>query len=278
MNNIMDGKSLRDKLLNEYKEIIEKENLNIKLAIILVGNNDASAVYVRNKIKFCESVGITVDLHHLDENIEESELIKLIETLNSDEEITGIILQSPVPEHIDFNKCAELILPKKDIDGFTKENIYTLYLGNEKLIPCTVKGIIKLLEEYEVDLEGKNVAIIGRGEIVGKPLALALSNRNATVTLCHSKTNNLSDYTRMADIIISAVGKVNMVTEDMVKDGFIGIDVGINRDNGKLCGDFDYENIKDKAKLITPVPGGVGPMTIAMIIDNLIYTKRGEVK
>lgn len=274
MSNIMDGKALRDKLLEEYKNIIVQESLNIKLAIILVGDNDASQVYVRNKVKFCESVGIKVDLHHLDSMTEEKELIELIDNLNKDADVTGIILQSPVPSQIDFNKCAEKIIAEKDIDGFTKDNVDALYLGNEKLIPCTVKGIIRLLEEYDVNLEGQNVVIIGRGEIVGKPLSLALTNRNATVTLCHSKTKDLGNITKSADIVISAAGKVDLINGDMVKDGFIGVDVGINRKDGKLCGDFDYENIKDKAKLITPVPGGVGPMTIAMIIDNLIWTKK----
>ena len=274
MNNIMDGKALRDKLLNSYKEIIETEKLQIKLAIILVGDNDASAVYVRNKIKFCEEVGIKVDLHHLKESTSEEEVCTLIEELNAQKRVTGIILQSPVPSQIDFDRCAEKIISSKDIDGFTMANVDALYLGKEKLIPCTVKGIIRLLEEYGIDLEGKRVAIIGRGEIVGKPLALALSNRNATVTLCHSKTRDLGEITRLSDIVISAVGKPKLVTENMVKEGFVGIDVGINRENGKLCGDFDYDAIKDKASLITPVPGGVGPMTISMIIDNLIYAKK----
>lgn len=270
---ILDGKKYRDELLDEYKSQIESENLQIRLDIILVGNDYSSQIYVRNKIKYCEFVGIKTVLHHLDENIKEEELIELINDLNNDNSVTGIILQSPVPKHIDFKKCAGLIDSKKDIDGFTMKNIDSLYHNQELLVPCTVKGIIKLLEHYNIPIQGKNVVIVGRGEIVGKPLSLALTNRNATVTLCHSKTKNLGEITKNAEILISAVGKEKLITGDMVKNDFIGVDVGITRTSeGKICGDFDFENVKEKASYITPVPGGVGPMTIAMIIDNLIYT------
>lgn len=274
MNNIMDGRQVRDELLDNYKKEIEGNKLKIRLDIILVGDNDASRVYVNNKIKYCEYVGIQVELHHLKESVSETELISLINELNDHDEVSGIILQSPVPKHIDFDKCAELIKANKDVDGFTMSNIYNLYLNRESILPCTVKGIIRLLEYYSIDLTSKNVVVIGRGNIVGKPLELALQNRNATVSLCHSKTINLSDYTTKADIIISATGVAKLIKKNMVKEGFIGIDVGINRDNGKLCGDFDFDDIKEKASLITPVPGGVGPMTIAMIIDNLLEEKR----
>ena len=270
---ILDGKKYRDELLEKYKYQIESENLQIRLDIILVGNDYSSQIYVRNKIKYCEFVGIKTVLHHLDENIKEEELIELINDLNNDNSVTGIILQSPIPDHINFKKCAGLIDSKKDIDGFTMKNIDSLYHNQELLVPCTVKGIIRLLEHYNISFEGKNVVIVGRGEIVGKPLSLALTNRNATVTLCHSKTKNLGEITKNAEILISAVGKEKLITSNMVKNDFIGVDVGISRTKeGKLCGDFDYENIKEKASYITPVPGGVGPMTIAMIIDNLIYT------
>ncbi len=271
---ILNGKDYRLSLQEEYKEIISKEKLDIRLDIILVGNNKASLTYINNKIKYCEKVSIKVNLHTLDENTKEEELIRLIEELNNNPLVNGIILQSPTPSHIDFKKCAGLINPLKDIDGFTKDNVYNIYQNNKSLSPCTAKGIIKLIKHYNINLESKHVVIIGRSEIVGKPLALMMLNENATVTICHSKTINLSEITKTADILISAVGKSRLIKNDMVKDGFIGIDVGINFEDGKLVGDFDFDNIKDKASYITPVPGGVGPMTIAMIIENLIIAKK----
>lgn len=273
---ILDGKSYRDELLKEYKSTIEKENLKIRLDIIQIGDNKESDVYVRNKIKYSKEIGINPVLHHLDENVSEKDLKHLIDELNRNKEVTGIILQSPIPKHLDFEKMANLIDSKKDIDGFTTKNIDNLYHNKETLIPCTVKGIIKLLEHYGIDLDGKRIVIIGRGEIVGKPLALALTNRNATVTLCHSHTSDLSEYTKATDIIISAVGKPRLIKSDMVKNDSIGIDVGISVIDGKMYGDFDYENIKDKMSYITPVPGGVGPMTVAMIMENLIIAKKME--
>ncbi len=267
---IMDGKSLRDELLTKYKDTIEGEHLRLRLDIITVGDDAASEVYVRNKVKFASMVGIEVVTHKLDATASETEIIDLIEELNANDAVTGIILQSPIPERLDFDACASRIAYDKDVDGFTSYNIDRLYHGKEALVPCTVKGIIVLLEKYEVPLTGAKVVIIGRGKIVGKPLSLALTNRDATVTLCHSKTRDLGMFTREADIVISAVGKRNVVTAEMVKDGFVGIDVGITRENGKLYGDFDFEGVAPKAKLITPVPGGVGPMTVAMIIENTI--------
>ncbi|MBQ6538953.1 MAG: bifunctional 5,10-methylenetetrahydrofolate dehydrogenase/5,10-methenyltetrahydrofolate cyclohydrolase [Bacilli bacterium] len=263
---LIDGKKYRDELLEEYKKKVE--DLSISLAIIQVGNNEASNLYITNKIKYSSQVGINVEYFNLDTE-DEKEVEELINQLNENDNITGIILQSPTP-NMNYDRLAEMIDSKKDVDGFTKENIYKLYMKEEAIIPCTVKGIIKLLDHYNIPISGSNICIIGRGNIVGKPLALALTNRDATVTLCHSKTKKLKDITKKADIIISAVGKPNMITEDMVKKDFVGIDVGINKVNGKTVGDFDFENIKDKASYITPVPGGVGPMTIAMIIDNLI--------
>ncbi len=244
--------------------------------IIQVGDNSESNVYVRNKIKYASNIGIKAILHKLDENTTEDELVELIEELNNDEEVTGIILQSPIPSSLDFNYLAEMIKPEKDVDGFTNYNIEAIYHNRENILPCTVKGVIKLLEKYNVTLEGKRVVIVGRGEIVGKPLALALTNRNATVTLCHSHTKNLGDITRNADIIVSAVGRKDLITGDMVKDGFIGIDVGISVVDEKMYGDFAFDEVMDKAVLITPVPGGVGPMTVAMIMDNLIEMRSKE--
>lgn len=270
---LMDGKSLRNKILSEIKNKIEKESIKAVLAIILVGNNEASKIYIKNKEKACEEVGIKTKTFLLAEHTSESELCNLIEQLNNDKNITGIILQSPVPSQIDFDRCSSLIQSTKDVDGFTNKNIYNLYLNNETLIPCTVKAIIKLFEEYNINLEGANVVIVGRGNIVGKPLALALLNRNATVTVAHSKTKDLKVVTEKADILISAVGKPNLIQENMVKENAVVIDVGISRLNGKVVGDVDFEKVKEKCAFITPVPGGVGPMTVAMIMENVLIAK-----
>lgn len=272
---ILDGKKLREELLANYKNIIEKENLKIKLAIIQVGDNEASNIYVKNKEKYCNMVGIKTDIYKLSSDTKEEELINLIDKLNKIKEVTGIILQSPVPKHIDYDKCSKTILSSKDVDGFTKENIYKLYMNEDTIMPATVKGIIVLLKKYNINIDGSNVVIIGRGNIVGKPLSLALTNENATVSLLHSHTKDITKYTKEADIIISACGIPNIITSDMIKDNSVVIDVGVNRINGKIVGDVDFESVSKKASYITPNPGGVGPMTIAMIIDNLIKLKRG---
>ena len=272
---ILDGKKLREELLASYKNIIEKENLKIKLAIIQVGDNEASNIYVKNKEKYCNMVGIKTDIYKLSSDTKKEELINLIDKLNRRKEVTGIILQSPVPKHIDYDKCSKTILSSKDVDGFTKENIYKLYMNEDTIMPATVKGIIVLLKKYNINIDGSNVVIIGRGNIVGKPLSLALTNENATVSLLHSHTKDITKYTKEADIIISACGTPNIITSDMIKDNSVVIDVGVNRINGKIVGDVDFESVSKKASYITPNPGGVGPMTIAMIIDNLIKLKRG---
>ena len=272
---ILDGKKLREELLANYKNIIEKENLKIKLAIIQVGDNEASNIYVKNKEKYCNMVGIKTDIYKLSSDTKEEELINLIDKLNKIKEVTGIILQSPVPKHIDYDKCSKTILSSKDVDGFTKENIYKLYMNEDTIMPATVKGIIVLLKKYNINIDGSKVVIIGRGNIVGKPLSLALTNENATVSLLHSHTKDITKYTKEADIIISACGTPNIITSDMIKDNSVVIDVGVNRINGKIVGDVDFESVSKKASYITPNPGGVGPMTIAMIIDNLIKLKRG---
>lgn len=273
---ILDGKMVRDKILDELKLKIEQENLSIKLAIILVGNNEASKIYIKNKEKACNYVGIDVEKYILPEDTEEQTLLELIKKLNADINITGIILQSPVPEYIDYDKCSNLINHQKDVDGFTRDNIYNLYLGKDTILPCTVKGIIKLLEYYKIPISGSNVVIVGRGNIVGHPLSLALENLNATVTLAHSKTKNLGDVTKNADILISATGVKHLITKDMVKKGATVIDVGVTRENGHIYGDVDFDSVSDVASYITPNPGGVGPMTVAMIIDNLIWMKERE--
>lgn len=271
---LLDGKKVSNELIENYKKIIEEENLSIKFAIIWVGDNPASSIYVNNKIKKCESVGIDVTLYHLSSNTTEEELLKLIDDLNNDSSINGILVQSPIGNIKDESKIFNRIDESKDIDGFSKSSIGNLVLGTPKFISCTPLGIMKLLDYYKIDVSGKHVVIINRSNIVGKPLFQLLINKDATVTMCHSKTTNLSRYTRCADILITAVGKPNFITSDMVSDGVTIIDVGISRVDGKVVGDVDFEGVKDKCYAITPVPGGVGPMTITSVLNNLIESGR----
>jgi len=260
----------REKLKEEVAELKEK-GINPKLAVIMVGENEASKIYVRNKSRACDEVGIKYEEYLLDVQTTQKGLITLIEKLNQDETINGILLQSPIPKNLDINEAFRRISPDKDVDGFNPVNVGKLVLGQNTFISCTPFGIIKLLEEYNIPLEGKNAVIIGRSNIVGKPMSQCLLNKNATVTICHSKTDNLKEFTKKADILVSAIGKPKFVTKDMVKEGAIVIDVGINRNSeGKVCGDVDFENIKDMTDYITPVPGGVGPMTIAMLMNNVV--------
>lgn len=275
---IIDGKNLAKKIREKLKiecHDLKKNGIIPKLAVILVGNDKASKIYVKNKNKACEEVGIEYEEYLLDENIKEEDLLELINNLNENDKIHGILLQSPIPNGLDSNKAFEQILYKKDVDGFNPINVGKLCLGQNTFVSCTPYGIMKMFEEYNIDLEGKNVVIIGRSNIVGKPLIQCLLNKNATVTCCHSKTKNLQNFTKNADVLIAAVGKSKFVTAEMVKDGCIVIDVGINRnEEGKVSGDVDFENIKDKASFITPVPGGVGPMTITMLMNNVIKAAR----
>lgn len=275
---LLDGKKLRDKLLEQLKENVSKEKEDITLAIIYIGFDSASEVYINNKIKYALKVGIKTKLFKLESDIKEIEVQNLIEDLNNDDSISGIIIQSPIPNHLDFKKLSNLIKSNKDVDGFTKENIYNNYQNNECLLPCTVKGIIKLLENYNIEIEGKEVVIVGRGMIVGKPLMMALLNKNATVTMAHSKTVFLKEICKRADILISAVGKPNLIGEEFVKDGAVVVDVGINKVDGKLCGDVDFSRVMEKCSYITPVPGGVGPMTIAMLLSNTYDAYKGSEK
>ena len=242
----------------------------------MVGDDPASKVYVRNKSKACEDVGIEYEEFLLGSNISQKELIDLIKSLNENKTVNGILLQSPIPSNLDINEAFRTIAPEKDVDGFNPVNVGKLVLGQDTFVSCTPYGIIKMFEEYNIDLNGKNVVILGRSNIVGKPLIHCCLNNNATVTSCHSKTQNLAQKAKEADILISAIGKANFVTADMVKENAVVIDVGINRlKNGKITGDVDFENVKEKASYITPVPGGVGPMTIAMLMNNIIKaTKR----
>ena len=243
----------------------------------MVGDDPASKVYVRNKSRACEDVGIEYEEYLLPAKTTREELLELIEKLNNDERVHGILVQSPLPEGLDANEAFRTILPKKDVDGFHPVNVGKLSLNQDCFVSCTPYGIIKMLEAYNVPIEGANAVIIGRSNIVGKPLAQCLLNKNATVTICHSKTKNLKEITKKADILIAAIGKSKFVTEDMVKENATVIDVGINRnEEGKLVGDTDFENIKEKVSFITPVPGGVGPMTIAMLMYNVVKAAKQQ--
>ena len=279
MATIIDGKELAKKIRASLKiecEELKQKNIKSKLAVIMVGDDPASKVYVRNKSRACEDVGIEYEEYLLDSKITQKELIELIEKLNNDKTVNGILLQSPIPSNLDINEAFRTISSEKDVDGFNPVNVGKLVLNQDTFVSCTPYGIMKMFEEYDIDLTGKNVVILGRSNIVGKPLIHCCLNKNATVTSCHSKTQNLAQKAKEADILISAIGKANFVTADMVKDGAVVIDVGINRlDNGKITGDVDFESVKEKASYITPVPGGVGPMTIAMLMNNVIKaTKR----
>ncbi len=273
MAKIIDGKELAHKIRLDVKtqvsELIQN-GIKPKLAVIMVGNNPASKVYVKNKSKACQEVGIDYEEFLMNENITMHELLSLIEDLNNREDIHGILLQSPIPNHLNINQAFNKISYKKDVDGFNPINVGKLSIGEDCFISCTPFGVTKMLEEYNIDVEGKNVVIVGRSNIVGKPLIQCMLNKNATVTVCHSKTVNIADFTKNADVLIVAVGKPKFITSDMIKDGAVIIDVGINRcDTGKLVGDVDFENVQKKASFISPVPGGVGPMTIAMLMNNV---------
>ena len=271
---ILDGKKLAKEIRENLKvkcEELKEKGINPKLAVIMVGEDKASQVYVRNKSKVCDEIGIEFEEHLLNSNIEQKVLIDLIEKLNQDKNVHGILLQSPIPSRLDINEAFKTIAPEKDVDGFNPVNVGKLSLNQDTFVSCTPYGIMKMFEAYDIDLAGKNVTIIGRSNIVGKPLIQCCLNKNATVTVCHSKTKDLKQHTQNADIVIAAIGKTNFVTAEMIKQDAVVIDVGINRgEDGKLTGDVDFENVKDKVSYITPVPGGVGPMTIAMLMNNVI--------
>lgn len=272
---ILDGKALAKKIRTELKgkvEILKEKGIFPKLAVIMVGNDSSSKIYVRNKSKACMEIGIEYEEFLLDENTKSEKLLQLINELNNRKDINGILLQSPIPQHLDINEAIKAISEKKDVDGFHPINVGKLVLNQECFVSCTPNGIIRLLEEYNIEIEGKNAVVVGRSNIVGKPMMLNLLNKNATVTICHSKTKNLSEITKKADILICAIGKPKYIKENFVKDGAVVIDVGINRDpeTGKISGDVDYDAVFEKASYITPVPGGVGPMTIAMLMVNVV--------
>lgn len=282
MCELIDGKELAKKVRKGLKQeviTLKEKGVNPKLAVIMVGNDPASSVYVKNKSKACEKVGIEFEEYLLEENTTEEKLLNLIEKLNNDNSVNGILLQSPVPKHIDINKAFRTISPDKDVDGFNPINVGNLTIGEDAFISCTPYGIVKMFEEYNIELEGKNAVILGRSNIVGKPMIQCMLNKNATVTVCHSRTKNIEEITRNADVVISAIGKPKFVKENMVKDGSVVIDVGINRlEDGSIVGDVDFDTVSKKASYITPVPGGVGPMTIAMLLNNVVKAAKIQMK
>ena len=274
MSQLIDGKKLAKEIREELKlevDELKKQGITPKLAVILIGEDPASKVYVKNKSKACDKAGIEFEEYLLPANTTEEELFDLIQKLNNKDDVDGILLQSPVPKHININKAFSLISPNKDVDGFNPVNVGKLTIGEDAFVSCTPYGIVKMLEAYDISVEGKNVTILGRSNIVGKPLIQCMLKKNATVTVCHSKTQNIEEILKRSDVIISAIGKAKFVKKEMVKDGAVVIDVGINRmDDGSLVGDVDFENVSKIASFITPVPGGVGPMTIAMLINNVV--------
>lgn len=274
MTKVIDGKAISLEIKNELKEkaaALKAEGVTVTLAVIQVGNNPASTVYVNNKKKGCEYIGIESASFELPEETTEKELLSLIDELNTREDINGILVQLPLPKHIDEDKVIKAIDPKKDVDGFHPQSVGALCIGQPGFVSCTPAGIIELLKRSGIEISGKECVILGRSNIVGKPMSLLMLRENATVTVAHSKTANLKEVTSRADILIVAIGRPKMVTADYVKEGAVVIDVGINRDeNNKLCGDVDYDDVAPKCSAITPVPGGVGPMTIAMLLNNCL--------
>ncbi len=276
MTKIMDGKALAAKLRAELKEkvaALKDGGKEIGLAVVLIGDDQASKVYVRNKIKGCEEVGIRSYSFNLPASASQRDAENLVKELVASDNIHGILVQLPLPSHLDEQAILKLIPPAKDVDGFCAQNVGNLAMNRETIVACTPFGVMKLLEEYGVDPRGKNAVVLGRSNIVGKPMAMLLLNADATVTVCHSKTKNLKEVCAGADILVVAIGRAKFVTADMVKEGAVVVDVGMDRDeNGKLCGDVDFESVKDKVSMITPVPGGVGPMTITMLLYNTYIT------
>ena len=271
---LIDGKLISQTIKDELKARVaelKKHGHDGSLAVIQVGNDPASSIYVKNKKKACEYIGIGSVSYELSENTSEAELLKIIDELNNKPEIIGILVQLPVPKHIDEDKIIKAISPRKDVDGFHVENVGALCVGNRGFVSCTPAGVIQLLKRSNVEIAGKHCVVIGRSNIVGKPMALLMLRENATVTICHSKTQNLKEICKGADILIAAVGKPRMINSEYVKEGAVVIDVGIHRDeNNKMCGDVDFDDVKDIVSKITPVPGGVGPMTIAMLMNNCV--------
>ncbi len=272
---IIDGKAISLAVKERVRDEIAKDGLKIGLAVVIVGNDQASRVYVNNKKKACEFCGITSYEYALPEETTEEQLLELVDTLNGDSNVNGILVQLPLPKQINEQKIIERISPMKDVDAFHAVNVGKIMIGEYSFLPCTPAGVMELIHSTGTEISGKECVVIGRSNIVGKPMAMLLLHENGTVTICHSRTKNLAEVCRRADILVSAVGKAGFVTADMVKDGAIVIDVGMNRNaEGKLCGDVDFDGVAPKCSYITPVPGGVGPMTIAMLMENTLRAKK----
>ena len=272
---IIEGKKVSAQVKEQVKiqarQLKDEHGITPGLAVVIVGDDPASRVYVNNKKKACEFVGFKSEEYALPEKTTQDELLSLVKTLNKKEDINGILVQLPLPKHLDDKAVIEAISPLKDVDAFHAVNVGKIMLGEYDFLPCTPAGVMEMLHYYDIDVSGKNCVVIGRSNIVGKPMAMLLLHENGTVTICHSKTKNLSQICARADILVAAVGKPKFITAEMVKDGAVVIDVGMDRDeNGKLCGDVDFENVKNKCSYITPVPGGVGPMTIATLMKNTL--------
>ena len=279
MAKLINGKeisaNIRSEIKAETEEFVKATGVRPGLAVIIVGEDPASKIYVSNKKKACEQLGIISQEYLLPENTAQDELLSLVKKLNNDKTVNGILCQLPLPKGLDENAIIEAIDPNKDVDAFHPVNVGRIMIGDYDFLPCTPAGVMEMLASYDIDVNGKNCVVIGRSNIVGKPMAMLLLHKNGTVTICHSRTQNLKEVCAGADILVAAVGIPKFVTSDMVKEGAVVIDVGMDRDeNGKLCGDVDFENVKDKTSYITPVPGGVGPMTIAMLMKNTIKACR----
>ena len=277
---ILDGKAVSAKVKEEVKEEVEalkKQGVSVGLAVIIVGNNPASRTYVNNKKKACEAAGIVSEEYALPEETTQEELLALVRELNQKDSINGILCQLPLPKQLDEEAVIAAISEEKDVDAFSAVNVGHIMIGDYSFLPCTPAGIMEILRHYNIDVAGKECVVIGRSNIVGKPMAMLLLHQNGTVTICHSKTKNLKDVTSRADILVAAVGIPHFVTADMVKEGAVVIDVGMDRDkNGKLCGDVDFAAVEPKASYITPVPGGVGPMTIATLLKNTVTAAKQQ--
>jgi len=277
MTTIADGKALSEKIYEEIKNEVSKLQKKPMLAVIITNDNEAGKVYVKNKQRACEKTGINSITINFEASVTENEILKKIDELNNDDKVDAILVQLPLPKHIDCEKILNAISPSKDADGFHYENAGKMFTGQiPNSVACTPKGIIRILDEYNVNLEGMNALVIGRSNIVGKPISQLLLQRNATVTTAHSKTKNIDFYTKNADLIVCAIGKPKFLKGDMIKEGVVIIDVGISKVDGKLCGDVDFETVYPKASLITPVPGGVGPMTVAMLIKNTLELSKNR--
>ncbi|MCK8825445.1 bifunctional 5,10-methylenetetrahydrofolate dehydrogenase/5,10-methenyltetrahydrofolate cyclohydrolase [Fuchsiella alkaliacetigena] len=271
---ILDGSAKSSEIQEEIKaetaKLKEEEGVVPKLSIVFVGDSPASASYIKLQQRICEKVGIDSEVIDLEDDVSEEKLLAELDKLNNDDQVNGILMQMPLPDHIDDDKVIRSINPQKDLDSFHPYNLGEVVLGGDAYQPCTPEGVMALLDMYDIDVKGKDVAIVGHSNIVGKPLALMMLNRNATVSVCHIDTKDTASYTKEADIVAVAAGVPNLITADMVKEGAIVIDIGINQVDGKIVGDVDYENVKEKASAITPVPGGAGPMTIAMLLKDTV--------